>query len=62
MFLGEKQIKKHRLTDGDVLSLGVHELVYRDLRKADELLEDQLEDEAEELDEDDVDVDEQEMA
>ena len=62
VFLGEKQIKKYRLADGDVISLGVHELVYRDLRKADELLEDQLEDEAEELDEDDVDVDEQEMA
>ncbi len=32
LFLGAKQIKKYRLRDGDVVSLGVHELVYRDLR------------------------------
>ena len=32
VFLGEKQIKKYRLQDGDVISLGVHELVYTDLR------------------------------
>ena len=32
VFVGEKQIKKYRLSDGDVVSLGVHELVYRDLR------------------------------
>lgn len=34
VFLGEKQIKKYRLRDGDVISLGVHELVYHDLRHA----------------------------
>jgi len=48
VFLGEKQIKKYRLSDGDRISLGVHELVYRDLRKAHaelhELVEDQLDD------------------
>lgn len=33
VFLGEKQVKKYRLRDGDVVSLGVHELVYHDLRK-----------------------------
>ena len=32
VFLGEKQVKKYRLSDGDVISLGVHELVYSDLR------------------------------
>ncbi len=32
VFLGEKQIKKYRLRDGDVVSVGVHELVYHDLR------------------------------
>ncbi len=32
VFLGEKQVKKYRLRDGDVVSLGVHELVYSDLR------------------------------
>ncbi len=32
VFVGEQQIKKYRLKDGDVISLGVHELVYRDLR------------------------------
>jgi len=42
VFLGEKQVKKYRLRDGDVVSLGVHELVYYDLRQQDETLEDQL--------------------
>jgi type II secretory pathway predicted ATPase ExeA len=34
VFLGEKQVKKYRLRDGDVVSLGVHELVYHDLRES----------------------------
>jgi hypothetical protein len=32
VFLGEKQVKKQRLDDGDVILLGIHELVYTDLR------------------------------
>ena len=42
VFLGEKQVKKYRLRDGDVVSLGVHELIYHDIRSEDETLEDQL--------------------
>jgi putative secretion ATPase (PEP-CTERM system associated) len=34
VFIGEERIKKHRLKDGDVVSLGIHELVYSDLRVA----------------------------
>jgi predicted component of type VI protein secretion system len=34
VFIGEERIKKHRLKDGDVMSLGIHELVYSDLRAA----------------------------
>lgn len=34
VFLGEKQVKKYRLRSGDIVSLGVHELVYTDLRLA----------------------------
>jgi general secretion pathway protein A len=33
--LGERQVKKYRLRDGDTVSLGVHELVYHDLRHED---------------------------
>tara|TARA_R110002096_G_scaffold46751_1_gene125108 strand:+ start:1888 stop:3129 length:1242 start_codon:yes stop_codon:yes gene_type:complete len=45
VFLGEKQVKKYRLRDGDVVSLGVHELVYHDLRKArDEDISDESDD------------------
>jgi general secretion pathway protein A len=33
VFIGEKQVKKYRLRDGDSISLGVDELVYHDLRK-----------------------------
>ena len=47
VFLGEKQVKKYRLRDGDVVSLGVHELVYHDLRREDEALADQLDDQIE---------------
>ena len=57
VFLGERQIKKYRLRDGDVVSLGVHELVYRDLRTADEVPDELLEEEDEESA-----VDEQETA
>ncbi|MDJ0750126.1 MAG: AAA family ATPase [Woeseiaceae bacterium] len=60
VFLGEKQIKKYRLRDGDVISLGVHELVYRDLRGADAMIEDQLDDKDEGADE--KAIDEQETA
>ncbi|MDJ0712066.1 MAG: AAA family ATPase [Woeseiaceae bacterium] len=59
VFLGEKQIKKYRLRDGDVISLGVHELVYHDLRQDAEIIEDQLED-ADDVSDDAVD--EQETA
>lgn len=41
VFVGEKQVKKYRLRHGDVVSLGVNELVYYDLRQED-ALEDQL--------------------
>jgi len=58
VFLGEKQVKKYRLRDGDVVSLGVHELVYRDLLSAEQQrdtpVEDQLRD-AEETDDDESD-------
>ncbi len=60
VFLGEKQVKKYRLRDGDIVSLGVHELVYHDLREAEEPFEDQL-DESEEDDQDPA-IDEQETA
>ena len=65
VFLGERQIKKYRLRDGDVVSVGVHELVYHDLREAEETINDALEDQLDEpFDEDDGDevVDEQETA
>jgi hypothetical protein len=45
VFLGEKQVKKYQLRDGDVISVGVHELIYSDLRSRGPL-EDQVEDES----------------
>jgi len=36
VFLGEKQVKKYRLREGDKISLGVHELTYHDLRRKSE--------------------------
>ena len=49
VFIGEKQVKKYRLKDGDIVSLGVHQLVYHDLRRPEEAIEDQLEDTSEEM-------------
>jgi len=34
VFMGEKQVKKQRLKDGDVVTLGACELVYTDLRQS----------------------------
>ncbi|MGB5333205.1 MAG: AAA family ATPase [Woeseiaceae bacterium] len=65
LFLGAKQIKKYRLRDGDVVSLGVHELIYTDLRLAQqdtgESEEDQVtaSEESEESDDQDSAVNEQ---
>ena len=61
VFLGEKQIKKYQLSDGDVVSLGVHELVYHDLKASDETLDDQILEIGEDDDVDEV-VEEQESA
>ena len=36
VFIGEKQVKKYRLQEGDIVALGANELVYHDLRRDDE--------------------------
>ncbi|MEE8427211.1 MAG: AAA family ATPase [Woeseiaceae bacterium] len=56
LFMDEKQIKKHRLHDGDVVSLGVHELVYRDLRTAKDAGDEGMEENNEPLEDDDASV------
>jgi type II secretory pathway predicted ATPase ExeA len=33
IFINDKRVKKHRLRDGDVVSIGFHQLVYTDLRE-----------------------------
>ena len=53
VFLGEKQVKKYRLRHGDVVSLGVHELVYHDTRLEQTDTHEKFG--AEELDEDELD-------
>ncbi len=34
VYIGENRIKRYRLKDGEVISMGLHELVYTDLRSA----------------------------
>ena len=46
VFFGERQIKKHLLTSGNSVAIGAHDLVYTDLRDADEF-EDEEHDEDE---------------
>jgi len=50
VFMGARQVKKHRLRTGDVVSLGVHELVYTNLRETQSANEEVI---AEDLAEDD---------
>lgn len=33
VYIGSERVKKYRLKDGDVVSLGIHELIYSDLRQ-----------------------------
>ena len=40
IFIGGNRVKRHRLSDGDVVSLGVHDLVYTDLRESEDALAD----------------------
>ena len=40
VFLNKKRISRRKLRDGDVLTLGVHELHYRELRAEDEATSD----------------------
>ena len=35
VFVGDRQVKKYRLKDGDIVALGVHQLIYRNLRATD---------------------------
>jgi type II secretory pathway predicted ATPase ExeA len=46
VFIGERQVKKYRLRDGDIVSLGVHEIVYHDLRATNEKAGTERDDEA----------------
>ena len=44
VYVDDVRVKKHRLKDGDVVSLGIHELVYNDLRQAGDADEENEED------------------
>ncbi len=39
ILVGNKRVKRHRLRDGDIVALGIHELVYTDLRESDQVFE-----------------------
>ncbi len=41
ILVGNKRVKRHRLRDGDVVALGIHELVYTDLRETDQIVAEQ---------------------
>jgi hypothetical protein len=63
VFIKSKRVKRHPLTDGDVIQLGEHKILYRDLRgarlvAADDLEDDEsLDDDLDGHDDDDADVD-----
>ncbi len=57
LFVDERQVKKHRLEDGDIVSIGTHQLVYRDFRSSLIDADDEDDDEEEdELDDDEASV------
>jgi pSer/pThr/pTyr-binding forkhead associated (FHA) protein len=51
LFIGEKQVKKQQLMDGDVVTLGVYELVYTDLRQRESANEEDISDDVDRDDE-----------
>ena len=53
VFLGEKQVKKYRLRDGDKISVGVHELAYHDLRLDQQASDDSTEEPLQDIEESD---------
>ena len=53
VFLGEKQVKKYRLRDGDKISVGVHELAYHDLRLDQQASDDSVEEPLQDIEESD---------
>ncbi len=62
VFLGEKQVKKYRLRDGDKISVGVHELVYYDLRIKHEHVEEPMGEQFEDLEDEDEEDEDQDSA
>jgi type II secretory pathway predicted ATPase ExeA len=56
VFIKSTRVKRHELVDGDVIQLGEHKVLYRDLRRTPVVAEDY--DEDEDLDDDDVDEEE----
>lgn len=55
VFVGDRQVKKYRLRDGDIVSLGVHQLVYHNLRAADDSADDIADDNADDNADDEED-------
>ena len=41
VFIAERQVKKQKLKDGDVVALGAHDLIYTDLRESDDYEDDE---------------------
>ena len=60
VYIGDRQVKKQRLEDGDVVSLGVHDLVYTDLRTRAEAAEDEDDEEPEDEEDDEGEDDDAE--
>jgi type II secretory pathway predicted ATPase ExeA len=65
VFIKSKRVKRHELVDGDVIQLGEHKLLYRDLRRAllaaradDDLDDDDLDDDDDDLEDEEEVIDE----
>jgi type II secretory pathway predicted ATPase ExeA/pSer/pThr/pTyr-binding forkhead associated (FHA) protein len=58
VFIKSQRVKRHELTDGDVIQLGEHKLLYRDLRRA-QLVPQSYKDDKEEEEEDDEELDDE---
>ena len=60
MFIRAQRVKQQVLTDGDIIQIGEHRLLYRDMRgaAAQQLVAEDEDDEFDDLDEDDDEDDE----
>jgi general secretion pathway protein A len=62
VFVGNRRVKKHALADGDVVSLGIHDLIFSEIRHSPAIADDDFTDSDEDEDSGEEDYDDEDRA